>query len=443
MSAQAERAEKLAELFKAAAEAGEASWPLYLNQALDTDMRADLEALLQQHARAKTFWETPALSHAAGSFVAESSRVGERIAQYEVLSLIGSGGMGDVYLARDLRLSRQVALKVIRHGMDSADIVRRFEHEERLLAGLNHPNIAQLYGGGVTNDGVPYFVLEHVQGIRIDQYCKGTGLRELLELFCKVCAAVTYAHQHLVVHRDLKPSNILVTAEGEPKLLDFGIAKLLDNTAEADFRTLTIAPILTPEYASPEHVLGETITTASDVYSLGVLLYELLTGVKPYRIEGRTPAEIARVVTEHEAARPSATVSRGQRSEIGSRKSFRGDLDNIVLMAMRKEPDRRYPSVAAYAADIRRHLDGLPVRARQDTLAYRSSKFIARNRIAVAAAVLVGLAVVAALIVSLVETQSARRERDLAERERLKAERINQFLQNILGAAAPETKGTE
>ncbi len=353
---------------------------------------------------------------------------GEIIGEYEIVSLIGKGGMGEVYLAQDRRLHRRVALKLVRGGLDPEAMAHRFEREQQLLAGLNHPNIAQLYANGVTRDGIPFFAMEFVEGTRLDQFVKeqALGLRARLELFRKICAALAYAHQHLVIHRDIKPANILVTLRGEPKLLDFGIAKLLDDlAADAAEQTLTMQRILTPEYASPEQIRGERISTASDIYSLGVVLYRLLTDATPYRLTSRRPDEVARAITEQEPARPSTSVSE-------HRKSLRGDLDNIALMALRKEPERRYRSVIEFSDDIRRHLEGLPVRARRGTVAYRATKFVRRNRIAVAAGGLVALAVLGALIVALIAGESARRQRDMAEHERAKAQRINSFLQRTL-----------
>lgn len=411
------KAQRLAELFKSACERPDRERFLEECRQTDPELYAELVGLLDQHDRLEDFMETPALHEAAASFRgADPGRGGETIGKYEIVSFIGGGGMGDVYLARDRELGRQVALKIIRRGMDSEDIVRRFRLEERVLAALNHANIAQLYGGGVTDDGVPYFAMEYIIGKRIDEYCDEQQLtiRERLELFRKVCGAINYAHQHLIVHRDIKPSNILVTADAEPKLLDFGIGKLLDPTDEiAALATLTIAPVLTPEYASPEHIRGETISTSSDIYSLGVLLYELLTGSRPYRIKTRRPDEIARTVTDTEPAPPSSAAA-NEHPEF--RKLLKGDLDNIVLMAIRKEPQRRYASAVQFSEDIRRYLEGLPVRARRDTLAYRSSKFITRHRWGVAAAVLLFLSLVAGLITTTWEARRAYREKIIAQR---------------------------
>jgi serine/threonine-protein kinase len=443
-----ERAERLAELVKAAVEHGPEGWPAFLDEAcrFDPAMRAKVEALLVHHERASRFIEKPALRLAAETLFHDGTlEASEAIGNYEILSLIGSGGMGDVYLARDRQLQRQVALKIVRRGLDTGDLTRRFQREEQILASLNHPNIARLYGGAVTPDGVPYFVMEYVEGMRLDDYCleNRLSIRERLALFRKVCGAVAYAHQHLVIHRDIKPGNIRVTAEGEPMLLDFGIAKVLDPaTSLGGEQTVTFAAAMTPEYASPEQVRGEAMATTSDVYSLGVVLYRLLTGEGPYRTKTNRPEEIARAITEQEPERPStAFKDRNSRSEnrdsIDSRftihdsRSLRGDLDNIVLRAMRKEPERRYESAAQFSEDIRRYLDGLPVVARKDTWSYRSAKFVRRNRIAVGAAALVCLALLGGIVATAWEARATRQEK-------ARAESINAFLEQMLNYSNPQ-----
>ena len=434
-------AERLAELVKAAVEHGPDGWPSFLDEAcrLDPAMRAKVEALLSHHERARRFIEKSAVELMAATLVREKMpEVNEAIGNYEILSLIGSGGMGEVYLAEDGQLHRKVALKIVRRGLYSGNIIRRFQREEQILASLTHPNIARLYGGAVTSEGIPYFVMEYVDGARLDYYCDEQKLtiRERLQLFRRICSAVSYAHQHLVIHRDLKPANIRVAADGEPKLLDFGIAKLLEpQTSNIAEQTMTLLGVMTPEYASPEQVRAETMTTASDVYSLGVVLYELLTGQKPYQIANRSPANVERAIMEQEPPRPSMAVARSDGSsnaQVPNSKLLRGDLDNIVLKALRKEPERRYVSVAQFSEDIRRYLDGRPVIARKDTITYRTSKFVVRHKLAVAAAVLILLTIVGGSIAALREANDARRERDFAEQERLKAERINTFLQRML-----------
>ena len=403
-------AEQTAELVKSALDRPRAERAAFLDEACggNAELRAQVEAYLRFEDESEGFIEGNAL-HVAAETSARAAALAlpRQIDQYEILSRIGVGGMGEVYLAHDTKLRRKVALKLVRAGMDSAELVARFRHEERILAGLNHPNIAQLYGAGVTSEDVPFFAMEFVEGARIDEFCKSQALTTAarLQLFRKVCAAVHYAHQRLIIHRDLKPSNILVTAEGEPKLLDFGIAKLVEGQ-DAMTQLQTLPGAMTPDYASPEQVRGEAMTTVSDVYSLGVLLYEILTGERPYRLKTRTAAEVARAVTDEIPERPSTRVEQ----QLGDAQSanrtsqlLRGDLDNIVLMALRKEPERRYASVEQFSEDIRRHLEGLPVHAHGDTFGYRASKFVRRHKAAVLAAILV----IAALLGGMVMTMRA------------------------------------
>ena len=351
--------------------------------------------------------------------------VGRLIGTYRVVREIGRGGMGTVYLAAraDNVFEKLVAIKILRRGLDTDDILGRFSGERQILAMLDHPNISRLLDGGTTEDGRPYFVMEYIEGEPIDQYCQRHQLNiaERLKLFHRVCAAVHYAHQNLIIHRDIKPANVLVTTNGVPRLLDFGIAKLMSpNSLEPGSAPLNTVRLMTPEYASPEQVRGHAVTTATDVYSLGVLLYELLTGARPHRLEGRTPADADRVICEEDP--PPA-------SEIAGRR-LRGDLDNIVLMAMRKEPKRRYGSVEQFSEDIRRYLDGLPVIARRDTTGYRAAKFVRRHKGGVAAVALLVLTLSAGIVATAWQARVARREAS-------KAERINIFLQDTLGFANP------
>ncbi len=400
--------------------------------------RTGVESLLSYEQQASGFIEDAAYEKAAQALLETSGKLvpGQLLGSYKILSLLGEGGMGEVYLAQDTELDRRVAIKLVKGAFGSSAILRHFRNEERILASLTHPNIARLYGGGIMDDGTPYFVMEYVEGARIDDFCRDhrLSLPRLLQLFREVCAAVAYAHQHLIIHRDLKPANIRVTPEDEPKLLDFGIAKLLDSeTANSSEQTVTMQALMTPDYASPEQVRGEVMTTASDVYSLGVVLYELLTGQRPYRFKTRRPDEIVSAIAEQEANKPSSVpLNQGQQWEIENRKSLRGDLDNITLRALRKEPERRYSSAGQLSEDIRRYLEGLPVSARRDTPGYRARKFVARNRLAVSAAFLVLLTIVAGLLVSIWQMEQARAQRDLARHEKLKAERINDFLQRML-----------
>jgi serine/threonine-protein kinase len=357
--------------------------------------------------------------------------------------------MGVVYLAErdDDAFERRVALKLIRGGPGSSEIVRRFLQERQILARLDHPGIARLLDGGSTADGRPYLVMEHVEGEPIDAFCRtrGSTVGERLELVVAICSAVDYAHRNLVVHRDLKPGNVLVAADATPKLLDFGIAKLL----HSDLSGQTVAPtraglrVMTPDYASPEQMRGEAITTATDVYSLGVMLYELVAGRPPYELGGRALPEIARVICEHQPPPPS-TAERGEPPAAAGGGRFphrrlHSDLDAIVLKALRKEPEQRYASAEQLAADLRRHLDGLPVLARQGSLGYRASKFVRRHRLGVAAAA--GFAMLLALFVTSMALQVARTSRALerAEGEAAKAAAVQAFLTETLDAADPES----
>ncbi|HKP70742.1 MAG TPA: serine/threonine-protein kinase, partial [Pyrinomonadaceae bacterium] len=361
---------------------------------------------------------------------------------YLIEGEVGRGGMGAVYKAvrSDEHFEKRVAIKLIKRGFDTDDIIRRFRHERQILAALDHPNITRLLDGGATDDGLPYLVMDFVEGLPLVKYCqeKRLSVTDRLKLFLNVCSAVTYAHRNLVIHRDIKPSNIIVTREGVPKLLDFGIAKL---TAPDSSETLgrSATQLMTPEYASPEQVLGLPVSTAADIYSLGVVLYELLTGRRPFKVKGRNPIELTRIITDSTPAKPSLVVTEGrrvsgERSLISSQ--LRGDLDNIILMAIRKEAERRYSSVEQFAADIQRHLKGMPVAARQDTLGYRTSKFIQRHTTAVAA----GAGLVLALAGGLAAT---RRQARIARSQRDKAERVNQFLQKMLASADPRAEGKD
>ena len=345
-----------------------------------------------------------------------------RIGPYTVLREIGRGGMGSVYLAErsDREYRGLVALKLVRRGMDTDFILQRFRSERQILASLNHPNIARLLDGGTTDDGLPYFAMEFIEGQHLTDWCdsRKLGVRERVELFRTACAAVQYAHKSLVVHRDIKPSNILVTPEGVPKLLDFGLAKVLDpsRTRDSLYQTVAGVSIFTPEYASPEQVRGKTITTASDVYSLGVVLYELLAGVHPYRRPDAAPPDLIAAVCDASPALPSAAARSAHDVSPRRIRELEGDLDTIVLTALRKEPERRYPSVEKLSDDLKRHLDGLPVSARADTLAYRAGKFVRRHRISVAAGLLAFASLAGALGVALWQARAARLHAAVAEK---------------------------
>jgi non-specific serine/threonine protein kinase/serine/threonine-protein kinase len=379
----------------------------------DATLLREVESLLDEQGRDWSFFDRPR----AAFEIPPRHAAGERIGPFEILSEIGRGGMGEVYLARraDEEFRQEVALKLIRVDMADADALQRFRTERQISASLEHPNIARLLDGGTTAQGEPYFVMEYVEGRTLLDYCdrRKASLEERLRLFREVCAAIAYAHQNLVVHRDIKPGNILVTADGVPKLLDFGIAKLLvSDGAEAHDQTATQLRALTPDYASPEQVRGQPIMTASDVYSLGVVLYELLTGRRPYHVDSADVSELVRVVCERDPEKPSTAVTSGDlaagEDATATSRQLRGDLDAIVMKAMRKEPGSRYGSVLQLDDDIRRHLEGLPVIARRGTLSYRAGKFARRHRVLLAAAALVAIALAGGIFATLREARHAR-----------------------------------
>lgn len=373
----------------------------------DTELLDEIESLLASENTSEDFLEEPAVD-----YIDElpDLNIGRKIGPYQIVREIGAGGMGAVYLAeRSDEFRQHVALKLMARGSDSRMVIARFRHERQILASLEHPNIARLLDGGATADGRPYFVMEYVEGEPIDQYARPLELAAKLKLFRQVCSAVEYAHQNLIVHRDIKPGNILIAQDGTPKLLDFGIAKLVGESAAAETPAMTQTGmrLMTPEYASPEQVRGLAITTATDIYSLGVVLFEILTGHPPYAFATRSPAEIERVICETNPEPPS---------RITASKRLAGDLDTIVLKALEKDPRRRYASVEQFSDDLRRHLEGVPILARPQTFTYRATKFVRRNRVPVAAAVVVLLSLTAGLIATSWEAHVAREQRARAER---------------------------
>jgi len=397
----------------------------------DESLHVQVARLLAHHSSASKFLEESPLVGAIRTDSESEPIIESRVGMYRILRELGRGGMGVVYLAErdDLEFAKRAAVKVIKRGMDTDLVLQRFRNERQILANLDHPNIARLLDGGTTTDGLPYFIMEYVEGEPIDQYADSHQMTilERLELFRTVCSAIQYAHQNLVVHRDIKPSNILVTNNGEPKLLDFGIAKLLQTDSEKEAElTATALRVMTPEFASPEQVKGERITTSSDVYSLGVLLYKLLTGLRPYRLNSRNPDELVQAIREQQPEKPSHSIadftSRNAESRTNSQsairnpKSLRGDLDNIVLMALRKEPQRRYASVEQFSEDIRRYLEGLPVLAHQTTFSYRTSKFVRRHKLGIAAAGVILITIVSAFVATVWEARVARAAKARAER---------------------------
>lgn len=441
----------------------------------DHDLRASVIRLLKADEGSEAFLAAPAggaelLRPGAVESPPPSvgRRPGQQIGPYRLVRLIGTGGMGEVWLAErdDEHFSKSVAIKLLKHGLDTVEWLQRFRHERQVLANIEHPNIARLIDGGATDDGKPYLVMEYVDGTPIDRYCdeQGLSLRERLTIFRVVCDAVQHAHQNLVIHRDLKPANILVSADGNVKLLDFGIAKVLDDEPHDSGGDVTIAErrLLTPRYASPEQAKGVMMSTASDVYSLGVVLYELLTGRPPYPMAPSSARTVEQIICEEEPARPStaiarasgeATTSSGSASghqadaqaisrlrgldPIQLRNALRGDLDTIILKALRKEPERRYASAEALSEDIRRHLEELPVIARPDTFGYRCAKFIRRNRVGVLAAVLVFAVTLCGFIVTSAMYVRAEAARQAEAAQRLTAQEVTNFLARMLASANP------
>jgi eukaryotic-like serine/threonine-protein kinase len=378
----------------------------------DAALIGEVESLLAAHDRPGEFLETGSSELRAAAFATPGAvnRIGERIGAYRIVEMVGTGGMGDVFKAvrDDKQYRAEVAIKLMRADMRNPLSEQRFRTERQILAALDHRNIARLLDGGTTPNGLPYVVMELVTGAPIDRYCEDQKLavRARVQLFLQVCAAVTYAHQHLVVHRDLKPNNILVTADGSVKLLDFGIAKLLEADAPTAERDATVTQIraMTLDYASPEQVSGGTVTTVSDVYSLGVVLYRLLTGKSPYRQQANDAQRMAEILGDATPTRPS------QLRELDT------DLDHILLMALRKEPQKRYGSVEQLASDLRNYLGGRPVAARRGTLGYRVGKYVRRNKVPIAAGFLVLLSLVGGLWIAIREAQEAERQRVVAQR---------------------------
>lgn len=442
----------------------------------DVDLAEQVLNMLSAGKKASAFMESTdqsklqdVLVNLAASVKEDETEIEERrmVGPYRLVRKLGRGGMGQVYLAvrDDEAFKRYVALKVIRKGMDSEDILKRFKMERHILASLTHPNIARLLDGGVNEEGQSYFVMEYVDGEPIDKYCDDNrlSLEERLGLFEKVAAAVHYAHQNLIVHRDLKPGNILVTSAGEVKLLDFGIAKFLnpDLLGYTLPMTKTEVRVMTPEYASPEQVRGNSVTTASDVYQLGILLYELLTGHRPFSFETRARGEIEKIILEEAPEKPSTmiskieerpkqtlnpeTVSHQRRTPLDRlRKQLSGDLDLIVLMALRKETDRRYQSADQLLKDLENYRLGRPVSAQADTFKYRATRFVQRNRLAVGAGIVVSLALVILTIGAFRFAYVTGVQRDQIALEVQKAEEVKSLVLGLFERANPDySRGRE
>src|SRR6266446_5542818 len=382
-----------------------------------TPLSTEVRALIRAYEQAGDFLDSVTYRGNASAIEAEAgSFEGRRAGPYRLIRVIGRGGMGMVYLGRrdDEQFEKEVAVKLIDLALYSPSLMRRFQHERRILAGLEHPNIARLLDAGLTSEGIPFIVMEFVAGEPVHEYCRKQDLpvRERLQLFLKICDAVQFAHRNLVVHRDLKPSNILVTEEGVPKLLDFGIAKMLSAVdTEATSGTAPLTQVMTPDYASPEQLRGVNVNTATDVYSLGILLFELLAGQRPYVLSGKPLEEIVRVVCEETPVRLSLAAGKTALA-----KELAGDLDHIVAKAIRKDPSERYVSVEHFAADIERYLGGFPVQARRPSVRYTVGKYVRRHKmgfVLAAVALLLGFGSVAAIV----------RQANIAERERTIAQR--------------------
>ena len=414
MAASVDRFRKLEEIFQAVLDAPDETRDLELRQRCGSDesLAKDVQALIRAFEEQDKFPQT----------VDAPVATGRRFGPYEVERLVGQGGMSAVYLAHraDGQFTQQVALKILSPALAADVFIERFRAERQILAALNHPNITRLLDGGVTDAGELYLVMEYIDGKSVTEYCNDQhlGLRARLRLFRTVCSAVQYAHQNLVIHRDLKPGNILVPADGTPKLLDFGIAKLM--TPEGVAARNTSVPMMTPRYASPEQIRRETVSTATDVYSLGLLLYELLAGTHPFGTSSSSLFDLHRSILEQDPAPPSAHATDKHAS-----RALRGDLDNIVLKALERDPLRRYPSAEQLSEDLRRYLDDEPVIARKHSLAYRGGKFLGRN--------MVSVGVVAVFLLALSGTVlSTREQARVAQMEAARSRLVSTFLTTLI-----------
>lgn len=473
---------RIQDLFNRAADMPLAERAVFLAQECgdDTTLRRELEELLaadagppsdlQSGIRASLLTQAVSMAIDKTNRDRRSELIGTVVGAYRLTAVLGHGGAGTVYLGEraDRQYSAQVAVKVVENALMHDDIAKRFQAERQILANLNHPHIARLLDAGETRTGQPFLVMEYVHGEPIDKYCdsRQLPLKERLQLFIKVCAAVQYAHQNLIVHRDLKPGNILVTPDGTPKLLDFGIAKLMDASAKAAAElalTRVNDRVLTPEYASPEQILGQNVTTTSDVYALGIVLYELLTGTRPYQVNAVSQLELERSICIMDPPRPSQMVDKltGDPASanpldvkaiasarcLSPRKlkhELTGDLDAVVMRALRKESERRYSSVEQLVDDIKRHLDQQPVLATQGNWLYYSTRFINRHAVGVGMTTAAAVALIAFAIIMSVQAKRIAEQRDIAEQERYRAESVSDFMLEVFTAADPfQAQGKE
>lgn len=432
----------------------------------DKKLKAEIESLLSLKTDSEKFLNEPVAEYFAKIFAEKDEDLtGTMFGNYQIIKEIGSGGMGEVYLAKrnDGEFNQLVAVKIVRQSFSGSEMLKRFKRERQILASLNHPQIAKLIDGGVSTHGTPYLVMEYIEGVTLNEFVneRKLELKERLRLFLKICRGISFAHRNLVVHRDLKPSNILITSGSDPKILDFGLAKLVDESQADALQTQTAFAAMTPAYASPEQMRGGIITTSTDIYSLGVVLYELLTGEPPFYLAGHSLDETFRMVCEIEPTKPSKAAAqkalkenilqletdkdRNENANVGLivSSALKGDLDNIVIKALRKEPERRYGSVEQFAADIENYLDGLPISARPNDFYYRAEKFVKRNKISVAAAVIILLTLIGGIAATSYQYRVAAAERDHAVSAQARAEKINDFLKNMLRAASPDEMGKD
>ena len=459
-----ERWEKIQSLFERALEIDPTERNIFLKKECgdDKELFEEVISLLKADTEAHSIFSASVSDYIS---IDEKTLSGKIFGNYRAVEQIGSGGMGSVYLAEraDGQFEQKVALKIIKPGMNSKEIVSRFEAERQILARLQHPNIARLLDGGISDSGLPFFTMEYVDGLPITEYCDKNNLSidERLELFIKVCDAVMFAHQNLVIHRDIKPGNILVQEDGTVKLLDFGIAKVFEEDEKQKFVTRTGVRVMTPEFASPEQVRGDPVSTATDIYSLGLVLYHLLTGYPPYKVDTTSAIELEKAICLTEPTKPSTMlikisglssteekklspgyISQTRKTSIPKlKKIISGDLDNICLMVLQKEPSRRYNSVALFITDIRNHLNGLPVIARKSTASYRAKKFIQRHKVGVAVTS-ISLIVIAA--VTIFYTIQLAEQRDKAELEAEKSRKVSEFLAGLFEVSDPsQSKGKD
>ncbi|MBK8467521.1 MAG: serine/threonine protein kinase [Chloracidobacterium sp.] len=411
-------------------------------QHVSSEVIKEVESLLAFEDDAEEILQTSAIEFSRDFFDVEaempSTMAGQEIGAYRIISELGVGGMGAVYLAerRDGKFDQKVAIKLLKREFNAGKVREAFRREIEIQSKLVHPNVAAMHDTGTTGDGIPYIVMEYVDGLPIDKYCyeKNLGLNGRLKIFNKACEAVAFAHHNLIIHRDLKPSNIIVTPEGNPKLLDFGISKLMGAVENVHITTLFGA--MTPEYASPEQVAGAQVTTATDVYSLGVILFKLLTGSFPYKVKGKRSGDMLKEIPDSYPTLPSEAASFSP-SPLPpfSPSRLKGDIDNVILKALNKEPEERYRTVEQFAEDIWRYIDGVPVAARPATLAYRFKKFYGRNRITVLAGALIFVSIITGSFVAVWQANAAVMESDRAKSEQAKSEKISKFMAKMISYA--------